>query len=142
MLAMPFRIWKILCILVALCYSNILIKEVLCAPSAKTSTSLPYTVFSSSSTNSNPTFDSLLLRLRGGEGQKDDEIDDDGVEDKKQQQGQQLYDDFEILEDKVVYSGWRTVTQRKVRMRNGKVVTFDVSFSFFGGRIYQFLLSE
>lgn len=35
---------------------------------------------------------------------------------------------FEILEDRVVYSRWRVLTQRKVRMRNGKVVDFDVSF--------------
>lgn len=34
---------------------------------------------------------------------------------------------FEILEEKIVYSGWRTIVQRKVRMRNGKIVDFDVS---------------
>lgn len=34
---------------------------------------------------------------------------------------------FEILGDRIVYSGWRTITQRKVRMRNGKIVDFDVS---------------
>jgi hypothetical protein len=36
-------------------------------------------------------------------------------------------DDFEILEETVAYRGWRTITQRKVRMRNGKAVDFDVS---------------
>lgn len=39
-------------------------------------------------------------------------------------------EDFQILEEKLVYSGWRTITQRKVRMRNGKVVDFDVSCSW------------
>jgi hypothetical protein len=33
---------------------------------------------------------------------------------------------FEILEETVAYSGWRTITQRKVRMRNGKIVDFDL----------------
>jgi hypothetical protein len=34
--------------------------------------------------------------------------------------------DFEILDEKVVYSRWRTVLQRKVKMRNGKIVDFDL----------------
>jgi ADP-ribose pyrophosphatase YjhB (NUDIX family) len=34
--------------------------------------------------------------------------------------------DFEILDEKTVYSGWRTIVQRKVRMRNNKVVDFDL----------------
>ena len=33
---------------------------------------------------------------------------------------------FEIIKETVVYSGWRTITQRKVRMRNGHVVDFDL----------------
>jgi ADP-ribose pyrophosphatase YjhB (NUDIX family) len=33
---------------------------------------------------------------------------------------------FEIIDEKIVYSGWRTILQRKVRMRNGKVVDFDL----------------
>lgn len=33
---------------------------------------------------------------------------------------------FEILDEKVVYSRWRTIVQRKVKMRNGKVVDFDL----------------
>jgi 8-oxo-dGTP pyrophosphatase MutT (NUDIX family) len=33
---------------------------------------------------------------------------------------------FEILGETVVYSGWRTILQRKVQMRNGKVVDFDL----------------
>lgn len=33
---------------------------------------------------------------------------------------------FEILEETVAYSRWRTITQRKVRMRNGKIVDFDL----------------
>ena len=33
---------------------------------------------------------------------------------------------FEILEDTIAYSGWRTITKRKVRMRNGKIVDFDL----------------
>lgn len=35
-------------------------------------------------------------------------------------------DDFEILDETVAYSRWRTIVQRKVRMRNGKVVDFDL----------------
>lgn len=35
-------------------------------------------------------------------------------------------DGFEILEETLAYSGWRTIVQRKVKMRNGKVVDFDV----------------
>ena len=35
-------------------------------------------------------------------------------------------DIFEIVDEKVVYSRWRTVIQRDVRMRNGKVVGFDL----------------
>lgn len=65
----------------------------------------------------------FFSRLRGGEADSENQY---------QHQSQQLsmlnHEDFEILEDKVVYSGWRTITQRTVRMRNGKVVTFDVSF--------------
>jgi hypothetical protein len=34
--------------------------------------------------------------------------------------------EFEILDETVVYSGWRTMIQRLVRMRNGKVVNFDL----------------
>jgi hypothetical protein len=41
---------------------------------------------------------------------------------------QQTHEDFEILDEKLVYSGWRTITQRKIRMRNGKVADFDVSY--------------
>lgn len=33
---------------------------------------------------------------------------------------------FEILDETLVYSGWRTIVQRKVKMRNGKVVDFDL----------------
>jgi hypothetical protein len=33
---------------------------------------------------------------------------------------------FEIMEETVAYSRWRTITQRKVRMRNGKIVDFDL----------------
>ena len=33
---------------------------------------------------------------------------------------------FEILDEKTVYSGWRTILQRTIRMRNGKVVDFDL----------------
>mmetsp|Transcript_42357 Transcript_42357/g.48116 ORF Transcript_42357/g.48116 Transcript_42357/m.48116 type:complete len:238 (+) Transcript_42357:99-812(+) len=33
---------------------------------------------------------------------------------------------FQVLNEKVVYSGWRTITKRKVRMRSGKVVDFDL----------------
>jgi hypothetical protein len=33
---------------------------------------------------------------------------------------------FEILNEATVYSGWRTILQRTVRMRNGKVGTFDL----------------
>lgn len=33
---------------------------------------------------------------------------------------------FEIIDEKTVYSGWRTILNRKVRMRNGKVVDFDL----------------
>ena len=36
-------------------------------------------------------------------------------------------DGFEILEEKLAYSGWRTIVQRTVRMRNGKIADFDVS---------------
>ena len=36
-------------------------------------------------------------------------------------------DGFTILEEKLMYSGWRTIVRRKIRMRNGKVVDFDVS---------------
>ena len=35
-------------------------------------------------------------------------------------------DGFEVLDESVVYSGWRTIVQRKVKMRNGNVVDFDV----------------
>lgn len=33
---------------------------------------------------------------------------------------------FQILDEKVAYSRWRTIVQRKVKMRNGKVVDFDL----------------
>jgi len=33
---------------------------------------------------------------------------------------------FEIVDEKLAYSGWRTIIQRKVRMRNGKIVDFDL----------------
>jgi hypothetical protein len=36
-------------------------------------------------------------------------------------------DAFTILDETPMYSGWRTIVKRKVRMRNGKVVDFDVS---------------
>jgi hypothetical protein len=45
---------------------------------------------------------------------------------------------FEILEEKVVYSGWRTVTQRTVQMRNGKVADFDVSLRYSTTRYFTF----
>jgi hypothetical protein len=50
------------------------------------------------------------LELRGG-----DQIDDSSS------------DEFEILEETVAYSGWRTLIQRTVRMRNGQIANFDVS---------------
>eukprot|EP00536_Pseudo-nitzschia_multiseries_P015594 jgi/Psemu1/299051/fgenesh1_pm.917_\ len=34
--------------------------------------------------------------------------------------------EFEILGEETVYSGWRTITKRTVRMRNGRVVDFDL----------------
>lgn len=50
----------------------------------------------------------------------------------------------EILEDKVVYRGWRTITQRKVKMRNGKIVDFDVSGSraWAGLRSFPFFVAK
>ena len=36
-------------------------------------------------------------------------------------------DEYSIVDEKVVYSRWRTVTQRKVRYPNGNIVDFDVS---------------
>ena len=33
----------------------------------------------------------------------------------------------EIIQDTEVYRGWRTITQRKVRMKTGKIVDYDVS---------------
>lgn len=33
---------------------------------------------------------------------------------------------IEILNEKIVYSGWRTILRRTVQMRNGKVVDFDL----------------
>ena len=36
-------------------------------------------------------------------------------------------DKYSIVEEKVVYSRWRTVTQRKVRYPKGNIVDFDVS---------------
>ena len=33
---------------------------------------------------------------------------------------------FEILGETIVYSGWRTIVQRRVRMRNGKTADFDL----------------
>lgn len=35
-------------------------------------------------------------------------------------------DGFEIMDEKLVYSGWRTIIQRQIKMRNGKIVEFDV----------------
>lgn len=51
---------------------------------------------------------SSLLTTRGGGGGSEDG------------------DTFEILDETVAYSGWRTITKRKVRMRNGKIVNFDL----------------
>eukprot|EP00980_Cylindrotheca_fusiformis_P015062 scaffold4157_cov136-Cylindrotheca_fusiformis.AAC.12 len=47
------------------------------------------------------------IATRGGDGKDDDSL-------------------FEILDETVAYSRWRTITQRKVRMRNGNVVDFDL----------------
>jgi hypothetical protein len=33
---------------------------------------------------------------------------------------------FEIVDETIAYSGWRTILKRKVLMRNGKVVDFDL----------------
>jgi hypothetical protein len=33
---------------------------------------------------------------------------------------------FQILDETTAYSGWRTITQRRVRLRNGRVATFDL----------------
>lgn len=33
---------------------------------------------------------------------------------------------FEILKETIVYSGWRTILRRRVRMRNGKTADFDL----------------
>jgi hypothetical protein len=41
--------------------------------------------------------------------------------------GDQNDDGFEILEETIAYSGWRTLIQRTVSMRNGQLVKFDVS---------------
>ena len=38
----------------------------------------------------------------------------------------------EIVKEEVVYDRWRRIIQRAVRMPNGKVVDFDVSFGRFG----------
>jgi hypothetical protein len=43
-------------------------------------------------------------------------------------------DGFEILEETIAYSGWRTLIQRTVRMRNGKIVNFDVSRNYLSGQ--------
>lgn len=77
----------------------------------------------------------FLLRLRGGGG-GEEEADDSTKKVQLQQQQCMHQDDFEILEDKVVYNGWRTITQRTVRMRNGKIVTFDVSLFVMFGWLY------
>jgi hypothetical protein len=75
-------------------------------------------VNSSASTSSNSWF-SRTLAQRGGHD-----------EDASNNNNNNNNNAFEILEEKVAYSGWRTVTQRTVRMRNGKVVDFDVSLRY------------
>ena len=50
-----------------------------------------------------------------------------GLEMRGGDQNDSSSDGFEILEETVAYSGWRTLIQRTVRMRNGQIVNFDVS---------------
>jgi NUDIX domain len=51
-------------------------------------------------------------------------------------------DGFTILEETLMYSGWRTIVKRKVRMRNGKVVDFDVSvYEVYWSRVVTFFRS-
>jgi ADP-ribose pyrophosphatase YjhB (NUDIX family) len=57
---------------------------------------------------------------RGGEG-----IGNDG-HDASENDAISQSPDFQIVDETVVYSGWRTILQRKVRMRNGKTVDFDL----------------
>ena len=38
---------------------------------------------------------------------------------------------FDIVDEEVVYRGWRTITRRKIRMRNGQIFDFDVRMEVF-----------
>jgi hypothetical protein len=65
--------------------------------------------FSATTQSYSPLRNQLLgLELRGGD------------------QNNSSSDGFEILEESVAYSGWRTLIQRTVRMRNGQIANFDV----------------
>lgn len=56
----------------------------------------------------------------GGESPADDNMSSEP------QQQQPSSSSTKILEETVAYSGWRTVIQRKVQMRNGRIVDFDL----------------
>mmetsp|Transcript_61329 Transcript_61329/g.70475 ORF Transcript_61329/g.70475 Transcript_61329/m.70475 type:complete len:274 (+) Transcript_61329:105-926(+) len=70
--------------------------------------------------------------LRGGEkgdiSSGNDDFDDNSNNDSNRApiSEDSIRNDFEIIDEKTVYSGWRTIIQRKVRMRNNKVVNFDL----------------
>lgn len=80
-----------------------------------------------------------ILKYRGGEKGENEPEDEDKQASEEEVKiadtatDKNTNDSFEILEEKVVYSGWRTIVQRMIRLRNGKVANFDVSpeLSFF-----------
>ena len=68
----------------------------------------------------------IKLIPRGGDNGDDDNIDSSNDSASYSSLEYSSSSSFEILDEKIVYSGWRTINQRKVRMRNGKVVDFDL----------------
>ena len=70
------------------------------------------------------TFNKIIIP-RGGEISSGSDNDDNFVVNNSDSNNENK-NNFEIIDEKTVYSGWRTIVQRKVRMRNNKVVDFDL----------------
>jgi hypothetical protein len=98
------------------------------------SASIPFT--SSFSFSSSSWLEGRMILVRGGEDKvgenkshQNEEIEGHEQETAATPATRSTNDDIEILEEKTVYKNWRTIIQRTVRLRNGKIANFDVRIS-------------
>jgi len=89
-----------------------------------------------SSAKSHPNLSSFFgwIYCRSQDGVKRD--DDNNNDNNNDNPNNTNEDGFTILKETVMYNGWKTIVNRQIRMRNGKVGDFDVRILLFCVEVY------